>query len=81
MGLLIGDERNAMTTDFPATKTAHWPTGPVFCCDRHAQALERIGSALGMQLAITHAVPDDAECVNCRNEAVKYLEALREKKP
>ena len=57
--------------EFPATKTAHWPSGPVFCCDLHASALDRIASALGMQLAITHAVPEGAECINCKNEATK----------
>lgn len=56
---------------YPATKTAHWPSGPLFCCDRHCAAAERIASALGMHLAVTHAVPDNAECVNCKNEAQK----------
>ena len=56
---------------FRATKTAHWPSGPVFCCDRHCASLERIADAMGLHLAVTHAAPDDAECINCKNEANK----------
>lgn len=56
---------------YPATNTAHWPSGPVFCCDHHAAALVRIGAALGMVLAVTHAVPEGAQCKKCENEAAK----------
>jgi len=63
---------------FPATKTAHWPSGPVFCCDRHCAALERVAEVMGLVLAVTHAVPDGAQCRNCENEAAK---AERERRP
>ena len=54
-----------------AIKTAHWPTGPVFVCERHCDALVRIGAAMGMQVPVTHAVPEGATCANCENETKK----------
>lgn len=54
--------------DFPATKIFHWPTGPVFACDRHVDAAVRIGAALGMQVPITDPAPVGSQCQNCINE-------------
>lgn len=70
-----------MSDEFPATKTAHWPSGPVFCCDRHCAAIDRIASAMGMHLAITHAVPEGAECGSCKNEASKNSRAIPRDEP
>ena len=58
-------------SEFPATKTVHWASGPVFCCDRHAAVLAHLGTVMGFSAAVTHAVPDGAECINCKNEAAK----------
>ena len=54
---------------FPATRTVHWPSGPVDCCEKHARQLAGLNEALGGgHIAHTHA-PEGAECVNCVNEA------------
>lgn len=53
---------------FPAVFTVHWPTGPTHCCPKHARALVQLGQMLGAHIASTGA-PDDAECMNCINEA------------
>lgn len=54
---------------FPATRTVHWPTGPVHCCEEHARQLMVLNGVMGGgHIAHTHP-PLDAECVNCVNEA------------
>jgi hypothetical protein len=55
-------------TKYPATKIAHWATGPCPCCDEHAQQIVDLGGMLGMHVAITKA-EDGEECTNCINEA------------
>jgi hypothetical protein len=53
---------------YRATVAAHWPTGPVPCCVKHAGGLVRVGRAMGVHVAVTPlAVP--VECANCVNEA------------
>lgn len=55
--------------EYPATRTVHWPSGPVDCCDKHAQQLMTMNEALGGgHIAHTYP-PEGAECVNCINEA------------
>ena len=50
--------------EFPATKTVHWPTGPVFVstgpvfvCDCHYSGL-----------------PDNVKCINC--QSLRFLQSL-----
>lgn len=62
------EDRNMAKQKFPATFLVHWPTGPTACCANHARALIRLGQMLGSHIAATKA-PDDAECMNCINEA------------
>lgn len=61
-----------MTTNtkakYPATRTAHCPTGPTHCCDDHAAAVTALMRFLGAHVVHT-AAPDNAECTNCVNEA------------
>ncbi len=53
---------------YPAEYTAHWPSGPVNCCQLHANAIKNIGTLLGTHVAVTKA-PEGSECSNCVNEA------------
>lgn len=55
-------------TKYPATKTVHWPSGPVNACDEHASQLLGLAGFLGSHVGVT-AAPDGAECSNCANEA------------
>jgi len=55
------------TNEYPATVTVHWPTGPVDCCEDHADQLVAMGNFLGTHIAKTYA-PEDAQCENCKNE-------------
>jgi len=54
-------------TEYPATVTVHWPTGPVDCCKEHARQLFALNDVLGGHLVQTHAA-EGAECSNCVNE-------------
>lgn len=54
-------------TAFPATKTVHWPSGPVNACDRHTMKIVALGNVLGTHVAVT-AAPEGATCKNCENE-------------
>lgn len=54
-------------SDYPATVTVHWPTGPVDCCEEHADKLVALGTMLGGHIAKTYAV-EGATCENCKNE-------------
>lgn len=56
--------------DYPATKTVHWASGPVYTCEKHAVQLNRVAQALGYHIGITEA-PEGSECVNCKNESEK----------
>ena len=51
----------------PATKTVHWPTGPVHACDEHADKLVRLANFLGSHVGVEDA-PQDSTCMNCVNE-------------
>lgn len=60
---------------FPATKTGHWPTGPVHVCDHHAEVLKNIGDAMSIHVNFTVLIandhmgqPQQVECKNCINE-------------
>lgn len=54
----------------PAIWTVHWATGPVLCCDRHAEQLCGIGRAMGYHtVAIPYAGTEP--CSNCVNEQRK----------
>lgn len=55
-------------SEHKATKTVHWPSGPVNCCDKHAHELTFMAKFLGSHVGVTLA-PDDAVCSNCVNEA------------
>lgn len=57
-------------TEYPATKTVHWPTGPVNCCEKHAADLVALADILGNYVAITDS-PEGLECRNCVNELEK----------
>ena len=51
-----------------ATKLVHWPSGPTYACDHHAEALQKIGSAMRIHIAVEEYVGDSKECTNCLNE-------------
>ena len=61
--------------NYPAEFTAHWVSGPVFCCERHCQALVNLGAAMGVMVTVTSIVPEDAQCKNCENEDAKRAAA------
>lgn len=52
-----------------ATQIVHWPGESLLACDRHAEQLKRMGSAMGF---VVNSTPVDAGvCGNCVNEAHK----------
>ena len=51
-----------------ATKLVHWPTGPTYACDHHAEALQRIASSMRIHVAVDDYILDDMQCTNCLNE-------------
>lgn len=53
---------------YPAPFVAHWATGPVNCCEEHANQLVGLGNFMGSHVAVTHSTDSDAECTNCINE-------------
>ena len=53
---------------FPATRTVHWPSGPVHACDMHASQLVGLSRFLGAHVGVTTA-PDRSVCENCKNSA------------
>ena len=55
---------------YPATKTVHWPSGPVYACDNHAAQLVGLARFLGSHVGVTIA-PDNSECGNCKNESAE----------
>ena len=52
-----------------ATVIIHWPSGALYCCERHAEKALQVGAALGMLLATTRPAPQGVRCKNCENEA------------
>ncbi len=57
-------------SEYPASLTVHWPSGPVNCCASHAEKLVATGNFLGYHVGVTEA-PQDSVCTNCENEAKK----------
>lgn len=53
---------------FPATHIAHWVSGPVYCCESHANTIAGIAQIVGAHVAVTLA-DDGHECVNCVSES------------
>lgn len=51
-----------------ATKVVHWPTGPTYACDHHAQALQKIAAAMGIHLSMDDCLESLRQCTNCLNE-------------
>ena len=51
-----------------ATKLVHWPSGPTYACDHHAKALQRIGSAMKIHIAVEEHASGNRKCTNCYNE-------------
>jgi hypothetical protein len=51
-----------------ATKLVHWPSGPTYACDHHAEALQKIGSAMRIHIVVEDYILDDKQCANCSNE-------------
>ena len=51
-----------------ATKLVHWPSGPTYACDNHAKALQRIGSAMKIHIAVEEHASGNRICTNCYNE-------------
>lgn len=56
------------TKTFPAPFLVHWATGPVPCCEEHAEALVGLGRFMGTHLAVTENLDKEAQCTNCINE-------------
>lgn len=58
---------------YPASCVVHWPTGPVKCCDRHANELLTLGNLLGSHIVATKLIQEDEDdleqCGNCVNES------------
>ncbi len=59
-----------MNKDYPATIVVHWPTGPINCCEHHANQLIALGAIVSYHIAKTKA-EDDVQCTNCINESKK----------
>ncbi len=53
---------------YPATVIVHWATGPVPCCQNHANQLIGLGKFMGGHTVVTEGTDPDAECENCINE-------------
>lgn len=53
--------------EYPATHIVHWPSGPVYACEKHAQGIINIGKILGFHIVASAANPGH-ECMNCINE-------------
>lgn len=53
---------------FPAPYLAHWVTGPVACCRKHADDIVKLGAFTGAHVAITENPNEKDECSNCIDE-------------
>ena len=53
---------------FPAPFLAHWCTGPVECCEKHANSLVSLGQFMGTHVHISDNPNLEGECLNCINE-------------
>lgn len=56
-------------TKYPAPFLAHWATGPVACCEKHANGLVKLGGFMGSHVAVTVNTDESLECSNCKDEA------------
>lgn len=65
-------EESARATEFAATHTVHWQSGPVDACETHARQLVGLARLLGSHVGVT-AARIGAVCVNCQNEAAKHV--------
>jgi len=54
--------------EHPAIFTMHTPSGPTYCCVKHARQLEGLMRMLGAHTKAVKA-PEGAVCENCENEA------------
>jgi len=54
---------------FPAPYLAHWVTGPVACCEDHANKLVGLGKFMGSVIPVSENLDDSLECENCINES------------
>ena len=52
---------------YPADRTVHWATGPVECCEKHANGIVALGNMLGIHVRVTK-LERESECSNCVNE-------------
>lgn len=50
---------------FPAHFVVHMPSGPVFCCERHAKGAVSWANAMGLKPGISYAVPKKHNCRGC----------------
>ncbi len=41
---------------FRVTKLVHWPSGPTYACDYHAEALQKIASSMKLRVAVEELV-------------------------
>jgi len=55
-------------SQFQAVKLVHWPSGPTYACDHHAQALQKIASSMKFHISVEDYAGDDKQCANCCNE-------------
>jgi hypothetical protein len=67
-----------LEVEFRATKLVHWPSGPTYACDYHAEALQKIASAMKLHIAVENYILDDKICTNCLNESSIAKEDLDE---
>ena len=54
---------------YPATFVVHWPTGPVDCCENHANQLLALNKIMGGGHMVASVASEGAQCSNCVNEA------------
>ena len=53
---------------YPASHIVHWPTGPVYACEKHAGGLVMLAQHLGHYIVVSK-LEEEQECDNCKNEA------------
>jgi len=55
---------------YPAICIAHTPSGPTYCCAKHAKKIVALFNFMGAHVHI-ETISDNVECQNCLNEAAK----------
>jgi hypothetical protein len=55
-------------TKYPATCVVHWATGPVNCCEKHANMILGLGRFLGTHVVAT-VLTTEEQCSNCVSES------------